>query len=336
VLPKLKDIYRTATDPGLHGSAEWLLRTWQQEGWLKQVNDEWAKDKGQWEKRLQGIHQLLTKDRGKVPPQWYVNGQGQTMVVIPGPVEFMMGSPPSEAGRKSGAEGRLETQRWEQLDHSYAIASKEVTVEQFLKFWKNHTYENQLAPQADCPMNWLSWYDAVEYCNWLSEEEGISKDQWCYLPNKEGRYFTGMKVVSNYILKTGYRLPTEKEWEYACRAGTVTSRYYGEKEDLSGKYAWFANNSQGWWLLTVGCLKPNDFGLFDMQGNIMEWCQERSAIYETVMAEKEEVITNAFVRVLRGGSFISASASVRSAYKDRDFPISEGDAMGFRPAKTLR
>ena len=99
LLPKLQDIYRTATDPGLHAAAEWLLRQWKQEAWLKQVNEEWAKDKEQRQKRLQGIQQLLTKDKEKTPPQWYVNGQGQTMVVIPGPVEFVMGSPPTEEGR---------------------------------------------------------------------------------------------------------------------------------------------------------------------------------------------------------------------------------------------
>ncbi len=76
------------------------MRTWKQEAWLKQVNDEWAKDKEQREKRLEGIEQLLAKDKEKTPPQWYVNGQGQTMVVIPGPVEFVMGSPPTEADRR--------------------------------------------------------------------------------------------------------------------------------------------------------------------------------------------------------------------------------------------
>ena len=98
-LPRLQDIYRTETDPGLHASAEWLLRQWHQEAWLKNVNDEWAKGPDQREKRLESIQQLVTTDNERAPPQWYVNGQGQTMVVIPGPVEFIMGSPATEAGR---------------------------------------------------------------------------------------------------------------------------------------------------------------------------------------------------------------------------------------------
>ena len=85
LLPKLQDIYRTDADPGLHAAAEWLLRHWQLEAWLQEVTDTWGKDKAGREQRLQRIEALLQKDQGKTPPQWYVNGQGQTMVVIPGP-----------------------------------------------------------------------------------------------------------------------------------------------------------------------------------------------------------------------------------------------------------
>jgi hypothetical protein len=99
LLPKVQEMYRTAIDPGLHASAEWLLRTWKQEPWLTQVNLAWAKDKRQRDKRLERIKQRITKEKEQTPPQWYVNRQGQTMVVIPGPVEFTMGSPPTEAGR---------------------------------------------------------------------------------------------------------------------------------------------------------------------------------------------------------------------------------------------
>ena len=108
------DVPHGDADPGLHAAAEWLLRQWKQEAWLKQVNEEWAKDKEQRDKRLEGIKQLLTKDKEKTPPQWYVNGQGQTMVVIPGPVEFVMGRRRRKrAGRtmrrstRSGSVGRL-------------------------------------------------------------------------------------------------------------------------------------------------------------------------------------------------------------------------------------
>ena len=99
VLPKLQKMYRTASDPGLHAASEWLLRTWKQEAWLTQVNEEWTKDGEGRNKRIAGIKELVTKDKEKTPPQWYVNTQGQTMVVIPGPVEFQMGSPKTEKDR---------------------------------------------------------------------------------------------------------------------------------------------------------------------------------------------------------------------------------------------
>ncbi len=105
MLPKLQEIYRTESDPGLHAASEWLLRTWKQEAWLKQVNDERAKDKEQREKRLAAIGKALAQDKEKTPPQWYVNTKGQTMVVIPGPVGFLMGSPITEKNR-----GRFEPQ----------------------------------------------------------------------------------------------------------------------------------------------------------------------------------------------------------------------------------
>jgi hypothetical protein len=88
LVPKLRALYRTEADPGLHAAAEWLLRTWQDHAWLKQVTDEWAKDKEKRARRLESIRQLLSRDNEK-SPQWYVNSQGQTMVVIPGPVQFL-------------------------------------------------------------------------------------------------------------------------------------------------------------------------------------------------------------------------------------------------------
>src|SRR5262249_32686095 len=136
-------------------------------------------------------------------------------------------------------------------------------------------------------------------------------------------------------------LPTEAEIEYATRAGSLTSRYYGETEDLLGKYAWYIKNSQGktW---PVGTKKPNDFGLFDMQGNVYTWCQERYKSYsqdegEGPKEEREDIysINNQESRVLRGGSFRYPTWLVRSAYRNRDVPTYRGNFVGFRPARTI-
>ncbi len=122
----------------------------------------------------------------------------------------------------------------------------------------------------------FTWFIAAHYCNWLSQEEGLPSDQWCYIPNEDGAYGEGMTIPANVLDRTGYRLPTEAEWEYACRAGAVTSRYYGHSNKLLKAYAWYrANSAERAWM--CGSLFPNDLGLFDMLGNEYEWCQERWA-----------------------------------------------------------
>jgi formylglycine-generating enzyme required for sulfatase activity len=334
LLAKLQDIYRTEADPGLHASSEWLLRAWKQEGWLKQVNEEWAKEKEQREKRLETIQQLVTKDKEKAPRQWYVNGQGQTMVVIPGPVEFVMGSPFTEADRWYG-----ELQHKKRIGRTFALAAKPVTKEQFLRFLPPFRHsEMKRYPEPTCPIGGVDWYDAAAYCNWLSKVEKIAEDQRCYETNAKGEV---TKLKENYLRLTGYRLPTEAEMEYGTRAGALTSRYFGETEELLSKYAWYDKNShlRTW---PVGSLKPNDFGLFDVHGNVYTWCQERYQSYskgndDEGIEDKEDdsIIRSTAGRVLRGGSFPTQASHVRSANRLIDVPTTGTSNFGFRLARTL-
>ncbi len=148
-------------------------------------------------------------------------------------------------------------------------------------------------------------------------------------------------MKSNYLSLTGYRLPTESETEYATRAKAVTSGYYGETDELLPKYAWYNKNSQekSW---PVGSLKPNDLGLFDVQGNVFTWCQESFKPYPSVKgdlaAEDQEdalVVSSAAGRVLRGGSFDAQASYVRSATRISNVPTFRAYDFGFRPARTL-
>jgi hypothetical protein len=241
LLPLLLQLYRNDPDPGIHGAAEWLLRQWQAAKELKEIDKRLATGKVEGKRR------------------WYINRQGQTMMIIPKPGVFWMG------------EGKERHRR--RIGRSFAIASKEVTVRQFLRFRQSHRYDKQYAPSRDCPVTMVTWYEAAEYCNWLSKQEGIPKEQWCYLPNEAGKYAAGMKMAANYLQRTGYRLPTEAEWEYACRAGAETGYSFGEPEDLLGKYAWYIRNALSK-SHPAGRLRPNDQGLFDMHGNAWEWTQD--------------------------------------------------------------
>jgi eukaryotic-like serine/threonine-protein kinase len=342
LLEKLKAMYRRDADPGLHAASEWLLRRWKEETWLKQENEEWAKDKEQTEKRLDGIKQLITKEKERTPPQWYVNGQGQTMVVIPGPVEFLMGSPPTEAGREL-----RENQHKRRIGRTFALAAKSVTLAEYQRFDPGYGGETQQwSPTGDCPVLGISWFQAAAYCNWLSKQEGLPESEWCYEPLREAKavpvlgYKVGMKLAANYLKRSGYRLPTEAEMEFATRAGSVTSRYYGETEELLPKYAWYNKNGRdrSW---PVGSKKPNDFGLFDVQGNVFTWCQESFKPYpkskenETTEDEDDALSVNLDNRGLRGGSFGVQASVVRSAFRQGVVPTyrSDGD-VGVRPART--
>jgi formylglycine-generating enzyme required for sulfatase activity len=129
--------------------------------------------------------------------------------------------------------------------------------------------------------------------------------------------------------------------EYATRAGAQTARYYGETEELLERYAWYEKNGQGrsW---PVGSKKPNDLGMFDMQGNAYTWCQEQYRSYAQLKSgevsdDKEDVLVvrSTDSRVLRGGSFGDPASDVRSAVRNANAPANRLLYNGFRPARTL-
>jgi formylglycine-generating enzyme required for sulfatase activity len=333
LVANLQEIYDKTSDPGVHAAAEWVLRQRQQDVWLKQLNAQWAQDKDQREKRLQSIGKVLAKGKEKAPPQWYVNGQGQTMVVIPGPMEFLMGSPLTEKDRLGG-----EGQHRERIERTFAMASKAVTVSEYRRFDPTHALTDDKDPKLGYPVVGTSWYEAAAYCNWLSKEEGIDRNQFCYETTPQGQV---TRLRPKYLSLTGYRLPTEAEMEFAIRAGAVTSRYYGEPKELLGNYGWFTDNSEAsvW---PVGRLKPNDLGLFDMHGNVWCWCQETFHAYPRADRDKvfkdsefELAIEDKDLRALRGDCYTDHAPGVRSASRWQTKPTDHSNLVGFRPARTI-
>ena len=162
------------------------------------------------------------------------------------------------------------------------------------------------------PVECVSWFDAVSFCNELSSKEGLHPffkidGDLIEIPDWDG---------------PGYRLPTEAEWEYACRAGSTTRYYFGDDEELLHQYAWHNDNSNHR-THPVGEKKPNRFGLYDMNGNVSEWCWDwfesgYRSLEETHRGTRGTQIGDA--RILRGGSYRGDKANICSALRLRESP----------------
>lgn len=318
-LSALMRIYRDDRNSGVHGAAEWAIRRWGH-------GDLLSKAIGEFKHR-----DRATACQGNRPVQgldWYVNSQQQTMATVAAPGEFWMG------------EGKERHRR--ALRRSYAIATKEVTIEEFRRFRTDHPTGGTYSSSGNCPVTKISWYDAAAYCNWLSEQDHIDRSEWCYEPNERGKFDAGMRIAPNALSRRGYRLPTDTEWENACRAGSTTRFSFGDAEEMTAKYAWYALNANE---VThpVGSLKPNELGLFDVHGNALEWCQ---GIYQRggqtpsgkPMEELQDVsvITGEVGRVVRGGDCGSYFPNLRSADYNWVGPGDRTRLAALRPTRTLR
>ena len=174
------------------------------------------------------------------------------------------------------------------------------------------THKGEREPVTD-----VSWLEAAKFCNLLSKREG-------YEPAYE---IKGKKVSWNEEAD-GYRLPTEAEWEYAARAGTQTAWSFGDDESMIGAYAWFHGNSGGQ-PHPVGEKLPNRWGLFDMHGNVWEWCWDAYGSYSEASRSDGD-------RVLRGGAFVRVPWDLRSAVRDWFRPEGRRRHIGFRCARGSR
>ena len=287
---------------------------------------------------------------------------GHQFVVVK-PSEFVMGAPPGEAGRSPA-----EVQRRVRIPRSFAIATTETTVAQFRRFLDanadikaRHVYADgrtniadvmaRFSPDNESPQIAVTWYEAAQYCNWLSKEAGLPPTEWVY-PAAIRR---GMTMPSNYLQRTGFRLPTEAEWEYAARAGTTTARFFGDSEERLSEFAWYSKNpprrrddpidpNDPTRTRHVATLKPNPLGLFDIYGNVWEWIHDRRQEFvasDAVVEDREDAVLTVddqHARTRRGGSFAYGAYTMRSAHRGDTtyFPNQRRDNVGFRVARTVR
>jgi len=227
------------------------------------------------------------------------------LVLIPAG-EFVMGSPASAPGRgkDEGPQHRV------RITKPFYMGACEVTIEEYracvrnggdgsgvnwhdndcpLRQGGNYALSGHKFAQSDRqPMVEVRWDGAVKFCEWLSRK-------------------TSRTV----------RLPTEAEWEYACRAGSTTAYCFGDSDKQLGDYAWYSGNCGGK-THPVGGKKPNAWGLYDMHGNVVEWCQSLYKDYPYSEGDGRERLTGTGSRVLRGGSWGFGPAGLRAAYR-RDF-----------------
>ena len=200
------------------------------------------------------------------------------------------------------------------------------------------------------PAIFVSWYDAVEYCNWRSEQEGLKP---CYKIDKTRKELNNTNTYDDIqwpvecdFSASGYRLPTEAEWEYAAREGGKKVRFGNGKDSADPNEINF-NGSEGFKesysvegvvrnkTVPVGSFFPNRFGLYDMSGNVWEWCWDWSGDYSSGAQTDPTGPSSGQYRVLRGGSLYNSPADVRATDRYCSHPNLRNSDIGFRLAKTF-
>lgn len=185
------------------------------------------------------------------------------------------------------------------------ICKYEVTNRELCKYAPGRDNQGDTLPAVN-----ITCQEAADYCNWLSIKEGFTS---CYDRKNTSGEYTLINIKNN-----GYRLPTEAEWEYACRAGITTDYYWGNNMDDS--YCWYYDNSH---LMPhpAGEKKPNGFGLYDMSGNVWEWCNN--------------LLPCSGKSVIRGGGFLENAGKCRSGYRGGIF-VDKSIDIGFRMVRTAK
>ncbi len=195
---------------------------------------------------------------------------------------------------------------WEVALAPFELAAIPVTRALFAAARGRERPESAARPQVE-----LSWHDAVRFCNLLSTQMGLTP---CYRHPGDRE---GLDVLWDRS-SSGFRLPTEAEWEYACRAGSAAPRY-GELDDI----AWHRGNSGGR-LHSAGRLQPNAWGFHDMLGNVWEWCWD---LYDTE-------VYGAY-RVFRGGGWLDEPRGCRASCRRKSHPTFQIDDLGLRLARSI-
>jgi formylglycine-generating enzyme required for sulfatase activity len=257
-------------------------------------------------------HVRLFQPRRALPPD-------EPKLIRIGPGEFLMGSNEYDDERPPHRVA---------ISRAFDLAAHEVTQGQYLHIM--HQSPSHFKGPGSLPVEQVSWFDAVEFCNALSGEEGLAP-YYRIEGTGDNRTVTVPDPTGN-----GYRLPTEAEWEYACRAGSTAKYSSGDGQTGLERYAWCNKNSERK-THPVGQKELNAFGLSDMHGNVWEWCWDwyNKAEYKHSTNKDPTGPKAGSTRVLRGGSWDDDPAGLRSANRFDREPSFRSWSLGFRIVKNL-
>ena len=304
------DWYRSEPSSAIHSACSWLLTIWQ----LRERVD-----------RIDQRPHMADPDPRR---EWYnvqVGEPGEPgmlvkMLVFPAG-EFLMGSPATETDRQE-----QETQHRVRLSRPFAMSHRSISRGIYARFLRQTRGQaaadawlaavREQAPTDLHPAVHINWYDAVLFTRWLTLEAGMRESDQCYAdPSTLKLGNDGYPLDRQWPFhpeRKGFRLPTEAEWEYACRAGTVTAFSFGSDQSLAGDYGWTQSNSAG--VLQQSCsLKPTGRGLVSMHGNVGEWCHDWLGFIPGGAGVDPTGAAEGPCRAVRGGSFLSVAALSRSA-----------------------
>lgn len=299
---------------------------------------------------------------------------GSVMVRISPPEQFVVGTPADEPGLTGG-----ELRHWVEGIGPYEIAQYEITVEQFKDFLdslkqtrpeldgQDFEFNSNRTPEPHSPQISVRLLDAMRYCQWLSEREGLPESEWCYpgiweiradeADRTNGIPASEYRLPPDFLKRTGYRLPLEEEWEYAARSGIDLARPFGQTTRLMSRYVHQASSMDELQVIPVGSLKPNNYGLFDTLGNVREWCQNKRTDWKSpfygfardasdlseigdrpwqyVEATDDRPVKELLKHYVRGGSFGDPAELIRCADRSLQSPEEKSHYNGFRIARTL-